>query len=219
MYGSHFLRNASIVVPLAVFQMLSYSWFNHRLTPDAHTLPLTVVDRWIPFSPWTVWPYLGLAVSALLLPMFIRQGRVLGQVLIAYALAMGTTFLCFAIYPTMYVRPAYASDAGWTGAAFTWLMAVDSPLCCFPSGHVITPALGCWGLWRDGRRGAAWLAIGLALGSLTVLTTKQHYVWDLLGSLFVVSGSILVAARVGPWISGEFRISARPAGVSSRCRW
>ncbi len=152
MYGSHFLRNASIVVPLAVFQMLSYSWFNHRLTPDAHTLPLTVVDRWIPFSPWTVWPYLGLAVSALLLPMFIRQGRVLGQVLIAYALAMGTTFLCFAIYPTMYVRPAYASDAGWTGAAFTWLMAVDSPLCCFPSGHVITPALGCWGLWRDGRR-------------------------------------------------------------------
>jgi hypothetical protein len=197
-YRSYFLRNASVVIPLAVCQTLAYSWFNHRATPDAHTLPLTAVDRWIPFLPWTVWPYLGLAAAALLLPIFIRQGWVLRQVLIAYALAMGTTFLCFALFPTIYVRPEHGSGTGWTGTVYAWLMEVDSPLCCFPSGHVITPALGCWGWRRDGRRGAAWLAVGLALGSLTILTTKQHYIWDLLGALLVVSGSVTVASRAGP---------------------
>ena len=213
---SYFTRNASVVVPLAVLQTLIYAWFNHRLTPAAHTLPLTAVDRWLPFLPWTVWPYLGLATAALL-PLFIRQSWVFRQVLIAFALAMGTTFLCFAIFPTIYVRPEYEGQAGWTATAYAWLIACDSPLCCFPSGHIILPALGCWGVWRDGRRGAVWLALGVTLCSLSILTTKQHYVWDLLGALVVVAGSISVAARVGPGGSPDARaaIVAQSASEAS----
>jgi hypothetical protein len=104
-------------------------------------------------------------------------------VLVAYILAMTPALLFFVFLPTSYPRPPLPGEGTWHSTVYRLLVALDSPECCFPSGHIIIPALACWGVWQDGYRWVRWLLGADALCALTVLTTKQHYLWDLLGGL------------------------------------
>jgi hypothetical protein len=205
-------HNAQVVLPLGVVQTSGYLWLNHVPLGPSHTLPMTAIDGWIPLWPWTVWPYLALVASEVVLPLFVRRREVFRRLLVAYALAMTTAFSFYLFWPTSYPRGSAPTDASWHSAAYRWLVAVDRPECCFPSGHIIVPALGCWALWRDGRRCGTWLLAAFALCAPSVLTTKQHYLWDVFGGLAVAALS-LAAAR---WICKGYRL--RGLAQAPHCR-
>jgi membrane-associated phospholipid phosphatase len=62
-------------------------------------------------------------------------------------------------------------------------MAADTPANCFPSSHIAIPALSLWALTREHPRLAPARWGGFLLLSLSILTTKQHYLADFFGGL------------------------------------
>jgi hypothetical protein len=127
---------------------------------------------------------------------------------VAYVVAMGTAAVFFTCMPTEYPRPDLPTGPALNDAAYRWLVSIDTPLCCFPSAHILVPVLGCAGLWLDGRRGGFVLPLALAVCTLSILTTKQHYSWDWLGGLGVALLGMLVAALLLPATARE---AASPA--------
>ena len=189
--GQIVLRNARIVVPLAVVQATAYFTLNHFPPFPSRTLPLTWIDYAIPFLPWTMWPYLLMMFGPTVLALSVRQPAVFRQALHAYILGYVVTYAFHAFWPTHCERPSVGEDGTFQTWAYATMMVLDSPQSCFPSAHIVGPAILCWAFWRDGYRLGRWLLLAFPFFSLTILTTKQHYVWDLLG------GYVLVALAIG----------------------
>jgi PAP2 superfamily len=217
--GNVYWRNARVVAPFAVLQLSCYFLLNHfPLFPPAH-LPLSVVDEWVPFWPWTVWPYLLMLAIGPVLPLMVRSDLVFRRLLLAYLLTLPAIFVFFIFWPTEYVRPPAPADESLHSLAYRVMIAVDTEGCCFPSGHIVVPVLFAWGLWLDGRRlGPFWCGL-VALLAPTILTTKQHYFWDLLGALAIVAASLAVAHVVirprGRVVSAEKSRLAQMAQAAS----
>jgi hypothetical protein len=194
-----------VLIPLAAVNTAGYLLLNqHPLRPPS-PLPLSFADRVIPFLPWTVWPYALLLLSDVALPLLLRTRRVFRDMLVAYGAAIPLNFLGWACFPTTYPRPAAPAASSLTGAAYALLVAVDTPACCFPSGHITIPALACWGVGREQPGLRPYLYGAFALLALSVLTTKQHYVVDVLGGL----GTALAGVALARWRAGK----ASPGGI------
>jgi membrane-associated phospholipid phosphatase len=194
-------RNLRAIVPLAVVNTAGYLLLNaHPLAPP-RLLPLTPVDQAIPFLVWTVWPYAALLLCDVALPLLLRDREVFRRVLVAYGLAIAANFLVWAAFPTIIARPPAPAGASLGEAAYRLLLAVDGAGNCFPSGHVTIPAVAVWGVALERRRLRAPLWAALAVGSLSILTTKQHYLADLLGGFATaalgirLSGPVLAVLR------------------------
>jgi hypothetical protein len=187
-------RNLRVVVPVAVVQASAYLLLNHLPLSAPCLLPLTAIDEMVPFLAWTVWPYLLLLSLMLWLPLLLRDRGVFREALLAYALAVPPTFLTFLVWPTTYPRPPAPADDGLTGGALRLLGTIDSPGCCCPSGHVVVPLVLVWGVWRDRHPWRVPLLLLVLLLVPTVLTTKQHYLWDV-AAAFAVAGLATAAAR------------------------
>ncbi len=189
-------RKLAFVAVVAAINSSVYWWLNHHLRAPME-LPLTPLDRAIPFLPWTMWPYLALFLSDVILPLSLRDRRVFREVVMAYAIAIVANVVIWNLVPTTYPRPTPPSGDSITDAAFRIMVSMDTPNVCFPSGHITIPAVGCWGFAREHPRlrVAIWVVFGVL--SLTVLTTKQHYAVDILGGLGTALLGIAVVGRRG----------------------
>jgi len=146
---------------------------------SAHLLPLTAVDRGAPFWPWTGWIYACVFFMPLL-PCFIaRTDDDVRRLCFSFA---GMTTVCsavFFLYPTAYPRPEMQA-AGLAGWPLAVVRALDTARNCLPSQHVAAAFLSAFHIRRH-RRGLAGAALALAVAiSASTLTTKQHYLWDVL---------------------------------------
>ncbi len=192
------------IAPLAALQVGIYWLLNHFLLFRSRELPLTWIDRATPFWLWTIWGYFALIAMAPGLPLLVRQKRVFYRLLRAYFIAMGAAWLFFLLMPTHYPRPLTPTDDSWSNMAYRSLIQFDSPECSFPSSHVIVPLLACIALRRDKSLGGWWplVAACVVICCLSILTTKQHYVWDLLGGAGVAAAGWFISrlgfSRSGP---------------------
>ncbi len=182
-------RKLCVVAPLAVVQVGLYWLLNHFPLFASRELPLTRIDRATPFWLWTIWGYFALIAMAAGLPLLVTDARVFRRLLVAYGISMFTAWAFFLFMPTHYPRPPLPEDDSWPSMAYRSLLKFDSPECCFPSSHVIVPLLACAALRRDKGLGGWWplLAVCAVLCCLSILTMKQHYVWDLLGGACVAA--------------------------------
>lgn len=175
---------------------------NHYHLRPPSALPLTAVDLAMPFLAWTVWPYYFLAFL-MGLPLLAKQRstflRAVGALICGYSVNLAV----FALFPTTYPRPVTPEAAGWTGRVLASLYALDSPANCFPSGHITAPFIGVWAVARDFPALRLLLWPGLALLSLTILTTKQHYAVDLPGGV--------LTACLGLWAEAKTQLLRRYA--------
>lgn len=168
-----------------------YQITNHWHWRPPVTLPLTWLDRAIPLLEWTVWPYLVLA-GCMFLPLLLSDRQIFRRCLTALGCGYSVNLLVFAMWPTMLPREGLPD--GWHRTAFAWLYAVDSPANCFPSGHITAPFIAFHALAMEHRRWRGLLWLAFALLCPTILTTKQHYVVDLVGGL--------ATGALGVWLSG-----------------
>src|SRR5262249_26827283 len=86
-------RNGAVVAPCLLLNTGVYLFLNHFPLRPSQQLPLTVLDQWIPFWTWTVWPYLILLTSDVVLPLFVRDRALFRRMVCAYALAISTAML------------------------------------------------------------------------------------------------------------------------------
>jgi hypothetical protein len=191
-----FGRRVACVIALAVVQTLGYWTVNHRVSTSSSTLPLTALEASIPFVPLTVWPYLAMLASELVLPLFVRKRGEFLRLLVGYAIAMTIAFTIYAVWPTHYPRPPQPLDDTVSAWAYRWLVTLDTPECCLPSGHVIVPALASWSAYRDRRR--IWPIMLVLVLTPSVLTTKQHYIADVVAGLALAASAICIARRLVP---------------------
>ncbi len=185
-------RRLLIFLPIFAVLYTVYLWTNHVHLFQPILLPLTALDRAIPFYVWTVWPYLLLAYC-LLGSLFLSDVRLFRQAVWALVSGYSVNLIVFVLLPTALPRLPVASGDGWSLAAYRSLCALDSPANCFPSGHITASAIAFWFLAQQYPRWRPALAVVFALLACTILTTKQHYAWDLPGGLATAAFGIGVA--------------------------
>lgn len=144
------------------------------------TLPLTWLDRQIPFLEWTVWPYLLLAGCIFLL-LLLRDRFVFRYSLAAMIFGYSINLVVFTLWPTMLPREGLPD--GLHGAGFQWLYSIDTAANCFPSGHITAPLIAFYALTLEHPTKRRWLWLTFGLLCPTILTTRQHYAIDLFGGL------------------------------------
>lgn len=197
-------RNLPTVLLLALFNTLIYGWLNtvHYVPPRA--LPLSGVDRALPFWPWTIWPYMALLFSDILLPPLISDRALFRRLVAGFLISIAIDGVCWAVVPTTYPRPPAPAGVDLSARVYDALMGLDTPANCCPSAHISLPTVTCWALSRQFPRAKAWVWGGFAVLAVTILTTKQHYFADLVAGL--ASGAVAVWAT--RWLPAP---NARPA--------
>jgi hypothetical protein len=192
---STFASRLRWVLPLALVNTAAYLLVNrHPLFQPAY-LPPTPLDRAIPFLAWTVWPYLLLLAADVVLPLLVRERALFKRMLVAYAVAIGANLVIWILLPTAIARPEVLDDTLSAGT-YRLLLAVDGPGNCFPSAHVTIPAVAVWALGRERPRWRGPLWALFAVLSLSILTTRQHYVVDLFGGLATGALGVAVSNRL-----------------------
>jgi membrane-associated phospholipid phosphatase len=177
------------VVGLAAGAVQSAVYFGigYSERPRSTTLLLTSLDRAIPFWPWTVWCYLPFYAGIFVMGMagFRSRGlfyRAVLGVLATVLVGAAGHMLVGAQYPRPLVAPPWA-DA--SAAFLGWVHKVDPPGNVFPSLHVAQSSAIALVLHED-RPQLGLVAIVMAgLLALSTLTTKQHFLADVVAGLAI----------------------------------
>jgi membrane-associated phospholipid phosphatase len=154
------------------------------------------VDTATPFLVWTIWPYAALDVSSAVLPFFIRRRPNFRQMVLTMIIAMTVCIAFWALMPTTYIRPPVPMGDTASEHLYRFFLAIDQPINCFPSGHIAAPGVLLVFVAREHPRVARLLWGVFALAAVSVLTTKQHYLWDILASTALVWLCVKLSKRL-----------------------
>jgi membrane-associated phospholipid phosphatase len=175
----------------------AYSLVNHCHLRTPVLLPLSFIDKAVPFSPWAMPLYLSHFIFLPFALLSLRGFPVFLRALKAMALATALACVVFLVYPTTF--PRVESSGFWFG----FLNFIDTPANCFPSLHVGMASIAAWSLLEDRRPwaplGGAW---ALAIIFSTVLV-KQHYAADAAGGLLLAAAAVFLAAAPETLPAGE----------------
>ncbi|WP_166822697.1 phosphatase PAP2 family protein [Thalassoroseus pseudoceratinae] len=180
---------------LATIQTVFYMTMNHVQWFPTHKLPLTAIDEWIPFWPWTVIPYFVLLLGGVIPVLLARRNETIRRAILAYGICVAIVLPIFLFFPTLCRRPDLMTlPDRWDGQLFRWLAAMDSPACAFPSLHIVLPTICCWIALAERHRYAIPFCVAGVVLSASILTTKQHSIWDWCGGLLIACFAL--------WLSG-----------------
>lgn len=203
-----FVQMACILAPL-------YGATNHLMGWRGTTVwdPTTALDLAIPFMAWTVLVYLSLFYLFYPLPLFSmpdtaagrREALLMCQGLVVLSLVSN---LVFVLLPAeVHIRSqAFAAVDGMHPlilACYQMQWTLDTPYNAWPSLHVSQAALTTLFAirWWGGRRLLQWgIGIGWVLMCISILTTKQHFVWDLLTGIVLVA--VVWQVQMRPRLAG-----------------
>ena len=171
----------------------------YTLTGNLHLrspveLAPSALDQQIPSLAWTVWIYHSQFFLLTLAVAVLKKTGPISRTLYAMGLASMVSFLTFALYPTVIPR-AGATGAGLTAAAFALLYGLDSASNCLPSLHVSLAWLAAAGVLAERRRVGAVFCLWAGLITWSTMTTKQHYLVDVVAGLGLAVICRLVATR------------------------
>jgi membrane-associated phospholipid phosphatase len=170
-----------------------YLLVNH-LSSGHNELPFILGEEKIPFLPWTVIIYLSAFLQGIILYWKVEKSTFFGIFKILGIFILAHIFV-FLIYPTEFPRNGYES-----GNLFLVLFRlIDEPVNCFPSLHVSVSLLFaiCWQYRVKNKPKVSvflfwfWSLIVI----ISTMTTKQHYLLDILGSLFLDGGIIYLLRK------------------------
>lgn len=168
-------------VGIIVFFLALYGIVNN-LPLHRYTVPFILGENAIPFLPWTFVIYLSIFLQYFVVIRRISTEK-LTTLFIKFSFVMVIALILFIIFPIEYPRYLYPS----TGIV-NFFRSTDGPGNCFPSLHVIETILlaACyWFLEKN-----IWRRLIMVLWSvliiISVLTTKQHYVIDIIGGIVLV---------------------------------
>jgi membrane-associated phospholipid phosphatase len=174
------LNAAGITAYITLFMVAYFTLLRHPAFPVT-MMPLTDLDRWIPFTPWSMVLYASLWLYISLVPALLTW-RELPPYLAAVTLLSLAGFTLFFFWPTAVPRP----DIDWSQyPSVAFLKAVDASGNACPSLHVAFAVLSALWLQRllqqlRAPHAAQALSALWCLGILwSTLATKQHVALDL----------------------------------------
>jgi len=189
----------SVGLALAIIQSLVYFGIGHAHLTRSTEILRTHLDDAIPFWPWTAWCYLPFYAGIFLLAIGgFRHKRLFDRSAAAVVVVMliGATGHLFvgAEYPRPVLYPPYPN---LSYAFMAWVQHVDPPGNVFPSLHVAHTSLLSLMLTRDRPRLGRVTLVMAALLALSTLTTKQHFIADVIaGFLLAAFGRALALSSI-----------------------
>jgi membrane-associated phospholipid phosphatase len=182
---------------VAALQSLAYFGIGHAHLTRSTELLRTRLDDMIPFWPWTSWCYLPFYAATFIIAIAgVRRRALFNRAVMAVLIvltvgAMGHLFIG-AEYPRPVLHPPYAD----VSAAFmAWVQHIDPPGNVFPSLHVAHTTMLSLILIRD-RPVLGRVALVMAtMLALSTLTTKQHFIADVVSGYILAIGGWLFATR------------------------
>lgn len=195
-------RDLLLMAAGAVFtHVVVYSLANHFPGGTVRQLELTAVDRAVPFWPWTVFlyfsDYLLIFVAFQGCRSRISAARFLGTELVI----IGFSVLVHWSLPVSFPRELYPLPgdlAVMPRHAMELLRAFDRQTSCLPSLHVAGAIAAALMIRREQPRSFPWLFAWALLVTLSTLTTKQHYLFDVLAGAAVAALASLLVQRFVP---------------------
>jgi len=183
----------SIGGALAALQSLVYFGIGHLHLDRSTEILRTRLDDAIPFWPWTAWCYLPFYAGVFIMAVAgIKRRALFNRAVLAVLIVMSIGALGHVFISAEYPRPVLPPPYPNISAAFlAAVQSIDPPGNVFPSLHVAHTTMLALILIKDRPRlGRVALAMATAL-ALSTLTTKQHFLAD------VISGYAL--AFFGRW--------------------
>lgn len=181
----------AVSVGLIACFLVLYGIVNH-LPLHRHVIPFWFGENNIPFLPWTFIIYISAFVQGAIAiryipPVFLPKALVIAL----YMVIIGLIF--FILFPIEYPRYLYPS-ANYLIESFR---TSDASGNCFPSLHVATTlfltSTYCLFEKSSVRKTLMWIwSIAIII---SVLTTKQHYIVDILGGIILVIPCIFLLQK------------------------
>ena len=165
-----------------------YLTANHFHFFPPQMLPMTWVDQAVPFIPQTVWIYTSEYIFFGAVYITCKDLVNANKYLYSFLLLQAFSVSIFWIWPTIYPRelfPLPATMDHLSFMAFTALRETDTPASCCPSLHVSSVYLSSFIFLDDQRKKFPFFFIWATLIALSTLTTKQHYLVDVISGLFL----------------------------------
>jgi membrane-associated phospholipid phosphatase len=183
----------TVGLSLAALQSLTYFGIGHMHLQRSTELLRTRLDDAIPFWPWTAWCYLPFYAAIFIMAIGGVRHRVLfDRTARSVLLVMFVGALCHSFIGAEFPRPVlHAPFPGLSETFMAWVQSVDPPGNVFPSLHVAHTTMLALLLRRDRPRLGAVALVMATLLALSTMTTKQHFVAD------VVSGYLLAFVGAG----------------------
>jgi membrane-associated phospholipid phosphatase len=160
-----------------------YMSANHQNFFEPYVLQMTWIDREMPFLPWTFWIYASLYVLYGVVYLTSRDMKNTNQYLYAILALQTVSVIIFWIWPTTFPRGDYPIPED-TNAVLKWVFEnfrkIDTPKNCAPSLHVSSCYLSSFVFLQERRKLFPFFFIWATAVAFTTLTTKQHYVIDII---------------------------------------
>ncbi|MCM3764564.1 phosphatase PAP2 family protein [Neobacillus niacini] len=188
---SRFTKKLPYLLVLLVFPLLAgiYQLLNNR--PNKAVVLTTTLDQEIPFLPVFIIPYIlwyGYIFCYLIYFCF-KNTKVYFKTIL---LIVTGELICFLIYfflQTHVPRPALEGD-GFMTLLVQWIYTKDQPYNCFPSIHVLTTFAVMLASLHIKSKHVLNTACIHIVGSLIIISTlfvKQHVIFDMIASMFLVT--------------------------------
>ena len=145
-------------------------------------LPLSEFEMGIPFIIESVWVYVMMYPFLTWSLFSYKDEDNFNHLLYSFLIVTSITMVIFQLFPVGYPREFYPlpHDNNPSVNLFYKIRWIDSPMNCFPSLHVSLCFLFSFGHWQENKK-AFWGSVALTtLISLSTLTTKQHYIADVI---------------------------------------
>ena len=196
----------TVGLTLALLQSAVYFGIGHAHLQRSTELLRTRLDDAIPFWPWTGWCYLPFYAATFIMAIagfrrrWLFDRTVQAVLLVMFLGAMGHLFVR-AEYPRIVIHPPYPD---LSSAFLASVQQIDPPDNVFPSLHVAHTTMLSLLLLED-RPVLGRIALVMAtLLAISTLTTKQHFIAD------VVAGYLLA------FLGRAVALRGTPGGFSSK---
>lgn len=187
----------------SVVHLVAYFLANQFPRGAPRELTMTLLDHAVPFLPWTVFIYLSAYVMIIGTFLTCRRRTTADRYVVGQLVLIGVSTLTHWAMPVAFPRghfPVPADLASAPAYAMELLRSFDAPTSCMPSLHVSTVVLAALLIQRDRPRAFPWLLAWAGLIALSTMTTKQHYLLDVVAGLVLAMVVAVAASRVSSWL-------------------
>jgi membrane-associated phospholipid phosphatase len=185
---------------MAAVQTIVYFAVGHLHLARSTELLRTRLDDAIPFLPWTSWCYLPFYAAIFIMAVIgFRRRALFNRALLAVFVVMVVGATCHVLIGAEYPRPVLTPPYPDLSTAFmAAVQHIDPPGNVFPSLHVAHTSMLALLLIKDRPRLGAVALVMATLLALSTLTTKQHFIADVVaGYLLAFVGRALALRGLG----------------------
>jgi membrane-associated phospholipid phosphatase len=168
---------------VAAFFFVVYSTTNHIHFFTPVELPMSAIDQWVPLVPASIWIYISEYTMFAVAFYLMKDIESINRYAYSFGLMMVICAIFFIFYPTTYPRHLYPlpSDILFINKLpFGIIRTLDDPSNSFPSSHVSACFVTALAFVNESKKKMAFFIIWSLLISVSTLTTKQHYLADVI---------------------------------------